>query len=260
MPAALTPSPATSAAEDLLPLRKQLLDHPIYSAVQDLSSLQILMREHAFAVWDFMSLLKRMQQVVTCTQVPWTPAADPEASRFILEIVLGEEADEDGRGGYLSHFELYREAMRELGAETRPIDEFVSQIAAGTTWQVALEQAPIRPETREFVRFSLETALHGRPHEVAAVFFHGREDVIPEMFARLVETIRDQGAEVERFRHYLQRHIEVDGDHHGPLAQRLLARLCAEDPLKFVQAESTACEALRQRIRLWNGILAAVRS
>jgi hypothetical protein len=259
MTATLTPPSRLSAADALPGLRRQLLDHPIYLAVQDLSALQILMREHAFAVWDFMSLLKRMQQVVTCNQVPWTPAADPDASRFILEIVLGEEADEDGRGGYLSHFELYREAMREIGAETRPIDEFVARIQAGVPWQSALDRAAILPETREFVRFSLDTALNGRPHEVASAFFHGREDVIPDMFARLVDTICDQGAEVERFRHYLQRHIEVDGDHHGPLAQRLLNRLCAGDPIKIIQAETTACEALRRRIGLWDGVLAAIR-
>ncbi|MDX1968006.1 MAG: DUF3050 domain-containing protein [Planctomycetaceae bacterium] len=259
MPAAPI-SPVQAAIANPLPqLRRQLLDHPIYLTVQDLAALRVLMREHAFAVWDFMSLLKRMQQVVTCNQVPWTPAADPEAARFILEIVVGEEADEDGRGGCLSHFELYREAMGEIGAETRPIDEFVAQIRAGVPWQSALDRAPIQPQTREFVRFSLDTALQGRPHEVAAAFFHGREDVIPEMFARLVDTIQHQGAEVERFRHYLQRHIEVDGDHHGPLAQRLLNRLCAGDPIKIIQAESTACEALRRRIGLWDGVLAAIR-
>jgi len=64
------------------------------------------MREHMFAVWDFMSLLKRLQQIVTCTEVPWLPPVDPTASRFINEIDLGEECDDDGRDGYASHFEL----------------------------------------------------------------------------------------------------------------------------------------------------------
>ncbi|OYW16823.1 MAG: mangotoxin biosynthesis-involved protein MgoB [Planctomycetales bacterium 12-60-4] len=258
MTTTLTSDSMSTAARELPRLRRELLEHPIYSAVQDLQALQLLMREHAFAVWDFMSLLKRMQQVVTCNQIPWTPAADPEASRFILEIVLGEEADDDGRGGYLSHFEMYREAMRELQADTVPINRFLHSIQAREPWEDALRQCTILPETQDFVRFSLQTALNGQPHEVAAAFFHGREDVIPDMFSRLVETIRGQGAQVERLRHYLQRHIEVDGDHHGPLARRLLNRLCADDPVKMAEAEATACAALRHRIRLWDGVLAAL--
>jgi hypothetical protein len=46
--------------------------------------------------------------------------------RFLNEIVLGEESDEDGRRGYASHFELYLEAMKQIGASTFAIDSFVS--------------------------------------------------------------------------------------------------------------------------------------
>lgn len=252
--------PTQSPAGELAELRQQLVNHPIYAAIDNRQSLCVFMREHVFAVWDFMSLLKRLQREVTCVNVPWMPAADADLARFILEIVLGEEADEDGRGGYASHFELYHQAMMEVGAETGPIDQFLAQLRQGQAWSDALPNANVLPSTRSFVNYSLSLATRGEPHEVAAAFFYGREDIIPEMFRRMVETLKDEGHEVDRLRHYLVRHIELDGDHHGPLAERLVKQLCAGDPEKLAAAERTACEALRRRIALWDGIFAAIPS
>lgn len=243
----------------LAAIRQQLLTHPVYAAVESLPQLRTLMREHVFAVWDFMSLLKRMQQLVTGTTTPWLPNRDSQSARFILEIVLGEEADEDGRGGYASHFELYREAMLDVGADTDPIDAFLKQLQNGVDWRDAIEYVGILPTTREFVRHTMNIVDHGTPHEVAAAFFYGREDIIPEMFGRLVPLLEPQGVRVERMLHYLRRHIEVDGDSHGPLAKRLLSRLCEGRPSAESEAEAAAAQALQVRMRLWDGILGAIQ-
>lgn len=243
---------------ELAALRARLLQHPLYAAVNDLPRLQVFMREHVFAVWDFMTLLKRLQQIVTCCDVPWLPKADPTSARFILEIVLGEECDEDGQGGYASHFDLYLQSMQELGAETRPIDGFVQQLRAGRAAESSLRETEVLETTRDFVRYTLDVALNGPPHAVAAAFFYGREDVIPDMFSRLIPSLESQGRQVDRLRHYLRRHIELDGDSHGPLAQRLLARLCRDDPGRRREALDVAGTALERRIRLWDGILESI--
>ena len=86
-------SQSTFVLEDL---RSNLLSHPLYESVKTIENLRLFMREHAFAVWDFMSLLKRLQQIVTCCDIPWSPAINASHARFINEIVLGEECDEDG--------------------------------------------------------------------------------------------------------------------------------------------------------------------
>lgn len=250
---------ADRGQDSLEPLRKQLLNHELYDSVQTADCLRIFMREHAFAVWDFMSLLKRLQQIVTCTAVPWLPPADPTTCRFINEIVLGEECDEDGRGGYASHFELYLQAMDEVGADAKPIRQFVASLQQGVPVEQVLSEAAILPTTRAFVRSTLRLTECGLPHEVAAAFFHGREDIIPDMFDRLVKSLPREGVSVERLVHYLKRHIELDADEHGPLARKLVDNLCGNQRQRQRESDEAASQSISQRIALWDGVLAEIR-
>lgn len=254
MDSPLVTAAVTEKPLNLEKLRQQLFEHPLYSAVQAADSLRLFMREHVFAVWDFMSLLKRLQQLVTCCEVPWLPPADAAISRFINQIVLGEECDEDGRGGYASHFELYLDAMDEVGADARPIRSFIAQLQSGVPFERAIDEARILPETRDFVLSTIRLTIQGQPCEVAAAFFYGREDVIPDMFARLVKSLPQEHVPVDRMIHYLQRHIELDANDHGPLARKLVDSLVGGDPVRAAAAQASACRAIRRRIELWNGI------
>ena len=97
--------------QSLRPLRDQLFNHEVYRSIKTPDDLRTFMEHHVFAVWDFMSLLKALQRHLTGVTIPWLPQGDRNARRLINEIVLDEESDEDGEGGYISHFELYRAAM-----------------------------------------------------------------------------------------------------------------------------------------------------
>jgi hypothetical protein len=118
--------------------------------------------------------------------------------------------------------------------------------------------ANLPPSAAEFVQQTLTTALSGAPHEIAAAFCFGRENVIPQMFGSLVSTIDAAGLDCPRLRYYLERHIEVDGDEHGPLAERLVLLLCEGHVARIRDAERVARAALNARRRLWDGVLGAL--
>jgi hypothetical protein len=245
--------------EQLDRVRQSLLEHPIYREVNAPEKVRLFMKHHVFAVWDFMSLLKRMQMLLTVTTVPWVPGKDAFYARFINEIVLGEETDEDGNGGYISHFELYVQAMEQTGADATPMHRFLDRLKEGRSVAEALVADDIPSSVRKFVGSTMEIVLHGQPHEVAAAFFFGREDIIPDMFTHLVGEIREQGGEVDRLVYYMDRHIELDGDRHGPMAEKLVRYLCGGDAKKEAEAFAVAEACLRSRIELWDGVVAELR-
>src|SRR5208282_865593 len=113
---------------------------PIYTQVDSLDRLREFMRIHVFAVWDFMSLVKRLQDEVTIRTLPWIPPARPRVARFANEVVLGEESDLGPDGNPASHFELYLRAMDEIGADTTEVRAFIARIGQGESWEAALRE------------------------------------------------------------------------------------------------------------------------
>src|SRR5438067_8881693 len=142
-------------SDHLCSLRAALLDHPIYTQVASVADLRRFMEDHVFAVWDFMSLLKRLQQDMTCIRVPWFPADNAKAARLINDIVIGEETDVDPDGSYVSHLGLYLRAMREIGASTRQFEKFRSLVLMGIPVEVALARSGESLHVRDFVAHSM---------------------------------------------------------------------------------------------------------
>ncbi len=243
--------------DDLAPLRARLVAHPIYASLRTIEHVRTFQEHHVFAVWDFMSLLKALQVALTCASVPWRPVGDPLARRLINEIVVGEESDDDGRGGYTSHFELYTASMRESGASTRAIDAVLERLQRGESVQRALESAP--GAARAFCRTTFDVIATGSVPAIAAAFTIGREDVIPDMFRQLVRDLHgDAGERLSALVDYLERHVALDGERHGPMAARMLESLCGEDDASWRAACDAARASIEARIELWDAIHASV--
>ncbi|MFY9959432.1 DUF3050 domain-containing protein [Pseudomonas sp. Hg5Tf] len=239
--------------------KEKLATHPIFSEIDSLPVLQRFMETHVFAVWDFMSLTKRLQQELTCVHLPWLPPQDPQAARLINEIVLGEESDDRLDRGHYSHFELYLDAMREVGASTTAIEQFVHLQRQGIGYANALQQSEASEAAKQFVCNTLDVALNAQAHSVAAAFLHGRESVIPTMFQRILDDWGISAEQAPTLRYYLQRHIEVDSEDHGPAAEELLARLVNQDPQREQQVYEAAIAAVQSRIALWDQLRLSMR-
>lgn len=257
-PCHATPDPVLTP--EIRQLRAGLETHPVFSALKGPEQLRAFMQIHVFAVWDFMSLVKRLQNELTCTRIPWMPPANPEAARLINDIVLGEESDIGADGRPASHLDLYLGAMREVGADTRVFDRFLDALREGEMLSVALADEEIPWFVREFVGRTLDTALNGNRLQVMASFLYGRENVIPSMFQGLLDSWSIQPAEAPQFVYYLERHIELDADSHGPAAARLIGAELERNPFGLEAARMAASEALHARHQLWDGTWEVLRA
>lgn len=224
-----------------------LVRHPCYGQLNRIENLQLFMQTHVFAVWDFMSLLKSLQRKLTCVEVPWRPTQYPEKlTRLINEIVLGEESDLDWKGEAKSHFNMYLEAMKEVGAD----DSLLKN------WLESYDASELPPEIWNFISYHLDLAQHGKIEEVAGAFFWGREKLLPDVFTSIVNVIKNSSLNCPALIYYFQRHIELDGDHHGPMSLECLEILCGNDLEMRERAMVAACKSLRLRHELWDGLLA----
>jgi hypothetical protein len=149
--------------------------------------------------------------------------------------------------------------MREVGADTMPITEFLS-VVASRGLDAALEAPMVSDASRAFMKDTFALLREGKPHKVAAAFSFGRENVIPGMFTSLLEKLVITEDRAPIFHYYLKRHAELDGDEHGPAALRLVATLCGDDPVKLDEAVHAAKAALASRGRLWDSLLGRLLS
>lgn len=246
--------------EKIAPARERLSRHPVYEAVRTPDDLRAFMHHHVYSVWDFMSLCKFLQAELAPATFPWAPKGDPMVRRFINEIVLEEETDQGLPGSepaFLSHYELYREAMREVGADADSVQAFVA-LAHDKGIRAALDKATPPAASAAFTAQTFQFIETGKPHVVAAAFALGREHIIPTMFRSLLKDMAITKADAPAFHYYLERHIQLDEDFHAPLSLRMLDAFIDGDAKKAREAEEAALLAIEARTRFWDGVFDAL--
>lgn len=248
----------------ILARKQKLYNHPLFTEniIKSLDELHIFMEHHVFAVWDFMSLIKTLQHHVCPSTTCWVPTRNIRsgAARLVNEIILAEESDIDVDGkSPISHHDLYCQAMLEVGADANQLEEFVENVRHLGFWD-ALESSAVPAAASYFMKKTFQFIESGEPHIVAAAFCFGRETIIPDMFTQLTKSLSLTKLDCPKFHHYLERHIQVDGEEHGPAAVELVESLCEHDPVHIHEAEQAALEAIDARIKLWDDVLAVIQN
>ncbi|MFC7774534.1 DUF3050 domain-containing protein [Flavobacterium sp. GCM10027622] len=236
--------------------KQQLLHHSLYSKIKSIEDLHFFLESHVYAVWDFMSLLKALQQKLTCTTTPWFATENTETRYLINEIVLAEESDLTIDGKRQSHFEMYLEAMKDCGAPTYEIEAFLEHVLETKNIFISIRNSNLHPNVKAFLDFTFRVIEEGKSHKIAAAFTFGREDLIPNMFTEILRNFRTNFPETDlsKLIYYFERHIELDADEHGPMAMQMITELCGNDAQKWNEVEEVSIAALEKRIGLWNAI------
>ena len=238
-------------------LRQELKSHRLYQELETIEDIKIFTQDHIFAVWDFMSLLKTLQRELTCVSIPWIPRKKGKLTQFINEIALAEESDVDLKGEAKSHFEMYLEAMAKMGSNTEKIEIFMNEISNNRSVSEALEMAKVPKAVKNFVEVTFNTIYSNDVHKVASAFTFGREDLIPDMFVEIIQQTHHKES-FEDFLYYLNRHVELDGDSHGPLSLEMIIEMCGDHQQKWDEVLTTAKQSLQVRISLWDYIADAI--
>jgi hypothetical protein len=245
----------------ITPYQERLAAHPIYTALKTQDDLRVFMAHHVYSVWDFMSMVKYLQNVIAPSSIPWAPPHDPMVARFINEIVLEEETDQKAPGTdgpeFMSHFELYCLAMSEVGVADTSAMLFV-QTASSEGIEAAFKLGLTPKPSAEFTTKTFSFIDSQKPHVVAAAFAMGREHIIPDMFRAFLAEMKITNKDAPAFHYYLKRHIHLDEGFHGPLSLRMVETLIGDDPVKTREAEEAAIAAISARIDFWDGVREAI--
>jgi hypothetical protein len=234
--------------------QNRLENHPLLTTdvLENKRQLATFMEHHVYCVWDFMSLVKSLQNAVAPSGVPWIPTKHTRngAARLINSIMVAEESDcFDGR--YISHFDLYIEAMEEIGADPTRVLNFVERIHSVGLYE-AMAVAPAA--SRAFMESTFGFIGSGKPHVTAAAFAFGRETVIPGMYMNMVQQLGISEQEAPKFYAWLRRHIEVDTDDHGPAAVELVNIFCENDPVKIQEAQAAGHKSIDDKMAFWDAV------
>lgn len=243
--------------QEIAPLQEKLQNHPIYEEVKDLRDLEVFMKYHVYFVWDFMSLVKFLQHNFAPSTYPWKPVSNSQIAHFINDIVLEEETDHLPNGQIMSHFQMYGMAMNEMGIDTDYINHFIEDFTLESK-EAIFKEYLIPIEIKRGIQQTFDFIDPKKPHIAASAFCFGRENIIPKMFQSLLDRFGIQEKDAPLFHYYLSRHIQLDGEVHGPMAIKMVSFTCADNDQKWKEATDAAKKALKARISLWDFILGEI--
>ena len=254
----------------IAPPRRQLREHKLYNAIEDAQDLRRFVEMHVFAIWDFMSLLKALEvQYTSVKSLPWIPAENGAIARLITEMVMRYECDANEKGEAMSHFEMYLQAMNELGADSKYITTFLNMLRSCFSGNCisgkdinnkscsecvnnSLVFSGVPKGAADFVRSTFRLVDSSEHHRVAASLAFGRQYLIIDKLLAVLDKSKAEGKEYGKLRYILQRHKDLYDKNYTPLSFQVLVEICGDSDSKWKEVEESAIQALKARIALWD--------
>jgi hypothetical protein len=119
---------------------------------------------------------------------------------------------------------------------------------------------PAIPEpSRRFMQSTRSLIESGQPHHLAAAFCYGRELLVPDLFRALLDQVHLHQLHAPTLSWYFERHISLDGDNHGPLAEQMVAELCEGRLGTLSEVDAVRKRVIRERDAFWESIAAVLQ-
>ncbi|EIT84699.1 hypothetical protein A374_13445 [Fictibacillus macauensis ZFHKF-1] len=221
-----------------------ILQHSFFQKLSKDEHLQIFLKHQVFGTWNYMSLLKRLQMDLSCVTLPWLPHPYPEHTTYINELVAQKETH-----GNLNSFKEYVRLSKERGVDTMPIVTYITRLQELEDPILSLHAQEIPDSIATFTEKILKLAMHGKTHEVAAVFCITREKFLPHFFSQINAVLK---------KHNLKPWLEHSDFIIKPDLQKienLLNTLCGGDPEKLTEASNAIRDAFEARIIMLDGVV-----
>ncbi len=247
-----------SEQDKIAALQERLRKHKLYEVLDSVEDIKTFMSLHVYAVWDYMSIVKSLQTIVSPPIIPWQRSKMPKACQAINAIVLSEESDLNMKGLPASHLDIYIEAMKAIKLSPIKAISNINLLCSSDDIFKTINTLFKNHRLSNFISFTFKLVQEGKPHKLASSLYFGRENLIPDLFTNIVSNISSSNKTVGPFLYYLNRHIELDGDQHSQMALNLLEELCGNNATKWKEAYTIAIRSLEARIDLWDLILEKV--
>jgi hypothetical protein len=145
----------------------------------------------------------------------------------------------------------------------RQFERFRTLALVGVPVEVALGQIGAPRHVQDFVAHTRRWPIRVRPKRCWRPSSTAAKTSSQRCSRRLLNTLYDAKHDNDRLRHfiyYIDRHIELDGDSHGPKGRELLEDLLANSPRREERARRATYSSIKARAGLWNGTLSKLRN
>jgi len=197
---------------------------PPYGALQDEERFSLWLETHIFSVWGNLRIQKQIRKNMELGKAP--------------ENIFPS----------LTQFDIFYSEMKRIGADTKPIDNFIKNVEAGRTseefWSL-FEGVDIDTALARYMAYIIDnSAVTTHTHVLLALMLCEPEELIPSV-------IEEQNSKLfNDLKTVPDRQLMNKSD-----VEQFLCHKCGEDAVKWSKVKTVATKARKLRTAVWESML-----